>query len=103
MKRYTAGNWYTNEQGAIIGEQDSNHTVIAMTFNTRHNDPTAQTQKANAKLMASSPKLIEMLKEIEGTLRWAAQEAKGKVNKETVGGWLYHADKAKALIEETTN
>jgi len=58
--------------------------------------------EAHAKLMASAPKLIEMLKEIEGTLRWAAQEAKGKVNKETVGGWLYHADKAKALIEETT-
>lgn len=49
---------------------------------------------------AAAPDLVEQLKWTENALRWAAQEARGRVKAEIVGGWLHHADKARAAIAE---
>ena len=51
------------------------------------------------KLKRDNAALVEALKEAETTLRWAVQEAKGKVKKEIVGGWAHHANKAKAALD----
>jgi hypothetical protein len=50
-------------------------------------------------LIASAPALRESLEEAERIIRWAAQEARGRVKAELVGGWLHHANK----IRETLN
>ena len=57
---------------------------------------------ANARLIAAAPTLLAVCVEAEATLRWAAQEANGKVKAEIVGGWLYHADKVQAAIAAAT-
>ncbi len=44
------------------------------------------------------PKLIAALKAAESTIRWAAQESAGRVKAEIVGGWLHHADQARAAL-----
>ena len=53
---------------------------------------------ANAALIAAAPELLAALESAEKTLRWAAQEAQGRVKSEIVGGWLHHADQARAAI-----
>ena len=54
---------------------------------------------ANAEtLLDAAPDLIAALEEAERALRWAAQESKGRVKAEIVGGWLHHADAARAAI-----
>lgn len=57
---------------------------------------------ANARLIAAAPDLLAELQKAELALRYAAQESAGKVRKEIVGGWLYHANKAKAAIAKAT-
>lgn len=42
--------------------------------------------------------LLTALEEAERVIRWAAQEAAGRVKAEIVGGWIHHADKARAAI-----
>lgn len=37
--------------------------------------------------------LLTALKEAETVIRWAAQEAAGRVKAEIVGGWLHHANR----------
>ena len=48
----------------------------------------------------SHDKLLAELKQAELVIRHAAQEAKGRVKAELVGGWSYHANKIKAAIAE---
>lgn len=59
-------------------------------------------EHANAKLIAAAPDLLAAIQEAETCLRWAAQEAQGKVKAKIVGGWLHHADKAKNAIAKAT-
>jgi len=47
--------------------------------------------------------LLSALQDAEKCLRWAAQEAKGKVKAEIVGGWSHHADKAGIAIKQVSN
>lgn len=49
-------------------------------------------------LFAAAPELLEALKEAERVIRWAAQEACGRVEKSIVGGWVHHADKISCTI-----
>jgi hypothetical protein len=44
------------------------------------------------------PDLLEICQEAENTIRFAAQEATGRVKRELVGGWIWHADKLRAEI-----
>lgn len=44
------------------------------------------------------PELLEALGEAESVIRYAAQESVGRVKAEIVGGWLHHANKARAAI-----
>lgn len=53
--------------------------------------------EANVRLFTAAPEMLEALEEAERVIRWAAQEAKGKVNKDQVGGWLHHANKLREL------
>lgn len=46
--------------------------------------------------------LLEALREAERVIRWAAQESEGRVKKEMVGGWRYHADKIRETIAKAT-
>jgi len=54
------------------------------------------------RLNFAAPALLEALQEAERVIRWAAQEAAGRVKSEIVGGWLHHADKCAAAIAEAT-
>jgi hypothetical protein len=42
--------------------------------------------------------LLEALKEAYAVIRHAAQESKGRVRNELVGGWKWHAERCKAAI-----
>lgn len=57
---------------------------------------------ANARLIAAAPDLLAALVEAEKVIRWAAQEAAGRVDKEKVCGWIHHADKTRAAIVAAT-
>ena len=76
-------------------------------------DQTDEQAEANAERLAACwnacdglpdpsvvPKLIAALKAAESTIRWAAQESAGRVKAEIVGGWLHHADQARAALAE---
>ena len=58
--------------------------------------------KENANLIAASPELLEACVQAEKVLRWAAQESKGRVKSEIVGGWLHHADEIQSVINKAT-
>ena len=49
-------------------------------------------------LEAENKRLREALEEAENTIRWAAQESRGRVKAEIVGGWVHHADTARAAL-----
>lgn len=62
-------------------------------------DKTIDTMLAkNADLTAERDRLRGALGEAERVIRWAAQEATGKVKAEIVGGWIHHADIARAAL-----
>lgn len=88
------GQWHTQptagEHGQAIVYDDSGKT-IAVVYDDQF-----------AKLITAAPDLLAELKQAELTLRWAAQEAKGKVHREIVGGWIHHANNACAAIEKAT-
>jgi hypothetical protein len=102
MQKHTAGEWYTNEKGEIIGVQDSNHTVIAKTFNTRHNDPTGETQKANAELMALAPKMLITLMECQQALDHAIFRLKDDGQFSTSIALKRAEEQARMLIAKAT-
>jgi len=54
--------------------------------------------EANAHLIAAAPVMLDALREAERVIRWAAQESSGRVKREIVGGWVHHANKARAAI-----
>ena len=56
--------------------------------------------KEDRALRAAAPDLLASLEEAERVIRHAAQEAVGRVKKEIVGGWLHHANEARAAIEK---
>ncbi len=63
---------------------------------TKHADPAADGER-----VARSDAVLGLLAAMsmaENALRWAAQEARGKIKKEIVGGILYHAEQARAAI-----
>jgi hypothetical protein len=43
-------------------------------------------------LAAAAPDLLNALEEAERVIRWAAQESRGRVERQIVEGWLYHAN-----------
>jgi hypothetical protein len=55
-----------------------------------------------AELYAAAPELLAALAEAEKVIRWAAQEADGRVKAEIVGGWIHHANRVRAAIEKAT-
>jgi len=59
---------------------------------------TLQEHIDNGRLISAAPDLLEALREAETVIRWAAQESAGRVKAEIVGGWIHHADNARAAI-----
>ena len=62
-------------------------------------------QEQDAKEVAAArlhEELVDMLEEAERVIRHAAQEAKGRVKEELIGGWIHHADKIQALVKKAT-
>jgi hypothetical protein len=59
-------------------------------------------QLANARLIAAAPELLAALQEAERVIRWAAQEADGRIKREIVGGWKHHANLAREAIAKAT-
>lgn len=58
----------------------------------------ASIMDANAHLIAAAPDMLAALRQAESVIRWAAQEAEGRVKAQVVGGWLFHADECRATI-----
>jgi hypothetical protein len=54
-------------------------------------------------LLAAAPDLLAALQEAERVIRFAAQEAQGKVKAEIVGGWKHHANLARQAITKATH
>ena len=55
-------------------------------------------RESDARLFAAAPVMLDALREAERVIRWAAQESSGRVKREIVGGWVHHANKARAAI-----
>ncbi len=87
--------WHVVERGGKIEVHDDFNRIVCEFFGNR------ETDRDNAHKVSAAPELLEMLRESERVIRWAAQEAAGRVNRETVGGWLHHADKCSAVISKT--
>lgn len=96
--KHTPGPWGRNIKARgkypIIFAGHNTHVAQACQM------PDADETEANITLIAKAPELLECLAEAERALKWAAQESRGKVRKEIVGGWTHHADKYRALIAE---
>jgi hypothetical protein len=73
-------------------------TATGRTVALTYDDDTGE----RTRLIAAAPDLLAALVEAEAVIRWAAQEAKGRVKAEMVGGWLHHADSARAAIAKAT-
>ncbi len=94
--RLTAGKW---KQALAFEDNAPNfYTITVGPFGSRTIIANCYTTEADACAMTAAPELLAALEESERTLRWAAQESKGRVKAEVVGGWLHHADQAKAAI-----
>ena len=93
----TTNTWYSkttntgspHEQGLVIDETTGKN--IAVTYDAKH-----------APLVASAPELLAALLQAELVIRHAAQEGAGRIKKEIVGGWLYHANQVRAAIAKAT-
>jgi hypothetical protein len=86
------GQWATDRGTAECIEAEGRGIVgawLPASEEFRHED---------ARLIAAAPELLAALKEAESAIRWAAQEAAGRVKSEIVGGWLYHAEQAREAI-----
>ena len=94
---HTKGPWRLNgkrvEYGPIIAGDGFCVAIVSR-------DP--REAEENARLIAAAPALLEALEEAERVIRWAAQEAAGRVKSGIVGGWLHHADKCAAAIAKAT-
>lgn len=93
--KHTSGEWHVSKHGTPdyapqfgIYADDGRDLAIVVGDNS----------KANAALIVSAPALLAALEEAERVLRWAVQEARGKVRKEIVGGWAHHANLARRAI-----
>jgi hypothetical protein len=99
--QHTPGPWSQGEDNPL--NIYGNHASVANVHGTH---PTgARTEEeaiANARLIAAAPELLAALQEAVMVLKWATQEAKGKVRAEIVGGWAHHAKKASAAITNAT-
>lgn len=106
--KHTPGPWCLGVKGRTIHKRQSNGRPGKMvaeieTTLSAGKKFTELEVEANAHLIAAAPDLLEALEEAERVIRWAAQESKGKVKREIVGGWLHHADKARAAIAKARN
>jgi hypothetical protein len=72
------------------GDKSNGVSIIASTHGPN--------MAANARLIAAAPDLLEALREAWNVLCYAAQESKGKVRKEIVGGWIHHAAIINSII-----
>ena len=99
---HTPGPWSVHNNVGKKGElgivADSAPCVIAHGMSEKHWPEIAQ---ANAQLIACSPDMVESLEEAERVIRFAAQEARGRVKSEIVEGWVHHADKIASTIAKT--
>lgn len=50
------------------------------------------------RVIAERDELAQALKEAADCLIYAAQEGRGKVKAEIVGGWIHHSNKARAAL-----
>ena len=75
-------------QALVIDEADGRTVAVAY-------------DEKDAALLTAAPTLLAALKEAERVIRWAAQEAAGRVDKEKVSGWLHHANLARRAINDS--
>jgi Asp/Glu/hydantoin racemase len=99
--QHTPGPWTQGDDNplSIYGK----YTNVATVHGTHATGArTEEEARANARLIAAAPDLLAALQEATMVLKWAAQESKGKVKAEIVGGWMHHAEKAQAAITAAT-
>jgi hypothetical protein len=99
---HTPGPWTIDSKDSYPGQPsiiggDGTRVALCPQRSNHPMEPHPLTED-NARLISSAPSLLAALEKTEATLRWAAQEAKGKVKAEIVGGWIHHADQARAAI-----
>lgn len=98
---YTAHEEYN--KACAVWTADSGTFICATSRGEkRKHDADEDTQDANARFIAHAcnahDELLTALREAENVIRWAAQEAAGRVKAEIVNGWTHHADKFRAAI-----
>ncbi len=89
LSRYPGGDY------AIHDGQSRRDVAIVMETSGRDADRAAT-------LFAASPELLAALLTAEDVIRSAAYEARGKVKKDLVGGWLHHANEIRRAIWNAT-
>ena len=106
MNKHTPGPWrlewweYKGRPEPVLTVRTDADAVAQVMGLWRDGADDSDERQANARLIAAAPDLLAALEESERVIRWAAQEAAGRVDKEKVGGWLYHADQARAAIRK---
>lgn len=104
MNKHTPGPWVAPDPRSDYEGRVFDRSIMAAVSNgnpipiARAYNNIGTNCEANARLIAAAPDLLAALEEAERALRWAAQESKGRVKAEIVGGWLHHADAARAAI-----
>jgi hypothetical protein len=102
--QHTPGPWRvksSNPSGTleIVGGEQYHHVCK---LDGKRQESHFHAQQANAKLIAAAPELLAALQEAERVIRFAAQEAEGRIKREIVGGWKHHADLAREVINKAT-
>lgn len=96
---HTPGPWQIDGSfiRAVPGDDEYRGEIVASVVESPA-DGGGSIADSNARLIAAAPALAEALREAECVIRWAVQEAEGRVKAEMVGGWRHHADKARAAL-----
>jgi hypothetical protein len=98
--QHTPGPWKAEGRNNLVVNSRDGNTIIIEPGGSEY--AKLEELQANARLIAAAPDLLAALREAATVLKWAAQESKGKVKAEIVGGWIYHAEKAQDAIAKTT-
>lgn len=91
--------WHTGGKlGAIVYDADGKPVANAVTFNGVESERMTANAARIVRAVNSRDDLLAACKEAERIIRWAAQEAEGRVKAEIVGGWLHHANNLRKTI-----
>lgn len=96
---YTPGPWHTGADGRIVYNAAGWAVCNAVTFHQRHQ---GDEDRANARLIAAAPELLEELEECASDLEAEIEARRGAVLERTMERDLATVARARAIIAKAT-